>query len=106
MRLASRSSTVHPVSISRDSPEGDTISVDAPPSTSIQYIFRFLDWAESHPGAISNASTKIGSMILLRNLLFALSNSRLASDRPLIPEGSVGAAPPKVCEDDHARDCG
>ena len=53
---------------SRDSPEGDTISVDAPPSTSIQYMFRLADWAWSIPaGADANAnSSKSSSFTLFR----------------------------------------
>src|ERR1044071_653960 len=59
MRLASRSPfSGKPVSNSSDSPVGETKSVDAPPSTSIQVIFRSPDWAARvTPAASVNAAT-------------------------------------------------
>src|SRR5258705_11746981 len=53
MRLASRSPSGKPVSNSSDSPVGETNSVEAPPSTSIQVIFRSRDWAVTAAPAVS-----------------------------------------------------
>jgi hypothetical protein len=54
-----------PVSISNDSPDGDTISVAAPPSVSIQYMLSFPDcafgaglfWPSAGPDAASARMT-------------------------------------------------
>src|SRR6185436_20005070 len=57
MRLASRSPLPGlPVSNSSDAPVGETNSVAAPPSTSIQVIFRSPVWATAAPAVSVNAA--------------------------------------------------